>query len=104
MAQKMIASISIDYGLCQDPLNCRKCLSVCPSVVFVCGPTKIWKGRESDAHEYRIIGRYYDKCSGCYDCVKVCPNQAIQVTFVPLEQLAEKFREERAEQLKARQA
>jgi len=97
----MIAQISFDYNLCKDPLNCCKCLSVCPSVVFVCGPTKVWKGRESDPSEYRIVGRYFDKCSGC-DCVKVCPTDAIQLNFVPREQLAQKFREERAVQLKER--
>ncbi|AFM40099.1 NADH:ubiquinone oxidoreductase chain I-like protein [Desulfosporosinus acidiphilus SJ4] len=99
----MIAQITIDYALCQDPLNCRKCLSICPSVVFVCGPTKVWKGRESDSREYKIIGRYYDKCSGCGDCEEVCPTNALKVTFIPREQLAQKFREERAAQLKERQ-
>lgn len=98
----MIAQIGIDYNLCKEPLNCHKCLSVCPSVVFVCGPTKVWKGRESDPHEYRIIGRYFDKCSGCGDCVKVCPIDAIQLNFVSRDLLAQKFREERAAQLKER--
>ncbi|MDQ7096415.1 4Fe-4S dicluster domain-containing protein [Desulfosporosinus sp. PR] len=100
----MIAQIKIDYALCTDPLNCRQCLSVCPSVVFVCGPTKVWKGRESDPGEYKIIGRYYDKCSGCGDCVKVCPTKAIELTFIPQEQLAQMFRAERAAQLKERQS
>lgn len=98
----MIAQIGIDYTLCIDPLVCRKCLSVCPSVVFVCGPTKIWKGRETETNEYRIVGRYFDKCSGCGDCVKVCPNNAIQLEFVPNEQLALKYREERAARLMER--
>jgi NADH-quinone oxidoreductase subunit I len=100
----MIAQIGIDYTLCKDPLVCRRCLSVCPSVVFVCGPTKIWKGRETDPSEYRIAGRYFDKCSGCGDCVKVCPTGAINLEFVPREQLAQKFREERATQLRERNA
>jgi len=95
----MIAQISIDYDLCNDPLICHKCLSVCPSVVFVCGPTKKWKGRETDPKEYRIVGRYFDKCSGCNDCVRVCPKGAIRLDFVPREQLAQKYKEERATQL-----
>jgi len=98
----MIAQIGIDYNLCKDPLGCHKCLSVCPSVVFVCGPTKIWKGRETDRSEYRIAGRYLDKCSGCGDCVKVCPIGAINLAFLPREQLAQKYKEERAAQLKER--
>lgn len=98
----MIAQIGIDYDLCKDPLRCRKCLSVCPSVVFVCGPTKIWKGRETDPEEYRIVGRYFDKCSGCGDCVKVCPNGAVKVEFLPHEQLAQKYKAERAAQLNER--
>ncbi len=98
----MIAKIEIDYTLCKDPLVCRRCLGVCPSVVFVCGPTKIWKGRETETNEYRIVGRYVDKCSGCGDCVKVCPNDAIKLEFVPNEQLAQKYREERAVKLKER--
>ncbi|HZK85248.1 MAG TPA: 4Fe-4S dicluster domain-containing protein [Desulfosporosinus sp.] len=98
----MIAQIGIDYTLCKDPLVCRQCLSVCPSVVFVCGPTKKWKGRETETSEYRIVGRYFDKCSGCGDCVKVCPTDAIHIEFVPSEQLAHKYREEREIQLKER--
>lgn len=95
----MLAEISIDYELCKDPLNCRKCLSICPSVVFVCGPTKIWKGRETDPSEYKIVGRYYDKCSGCLDCVEACPTGAVKVEFIPRQQLIEKYRTERAAQL-----
>ncbi|MBP1760313.1 MAG: 4Fe-4S protein [Firmicutes bacterium] len=96
----MIAQISINYELCKDPLGCHKCLSVCPSVVFVCGPTKKWKGRETDPQEYRIVGRYFDKCSGCADCVKVCPTGAVHLEFLPLEQLAQKYKDEREKQLK----
>ncbi len=100
----MLAQIAIDYDMCKDPLNCRKCLSVCPSVVFVCGPTKIWKGRETDPNEFKIVGRYYDKCSGCRDCERVCPNGAVKVEFVPKQQLAQKFKEERAAQLQSRKS
>lgn len=98
----MIAQIDINYSLCKSPLECHKCLSVCPSVVFVCGPTKIWKGRETELSEYRIVGRYFDKCSGCGDCVKVCPTAAINVEFFPREQLALQYRKERAAQLNER--
>ncbi|GAB6155175.1 hypothetical protein JCM17380_39260 [Desulfosporosinus burensis] len=98
----MIAQIKINHDLCKDPLKCRQCLSVCPSVVFVCGPTKIWKGRETDPQEYRIFGRYLDKCSGCSDCVKVCPTGAIDLRFLPKEQLAQMYQEERIAQLKER--
>ena len=71
-------------------------------MIFVCGPTKVWKGRESDPTEYRIVGRYFDKCSGCGDCVKVCPTGAMEVEFFPSEELAQKFRDERAVQLRER--
>ncbi|MBC2723528.1 4Fe-4S dicluster domain-containing protein [Desulfosporosinus sp.] len=98
----MIAQIKIDYDLCKDPLGCRQCLSVCPSVVFVCGPTKKWKGRETDPKEYKIVGRYFDKCSGCRDCIEVCPTGAINLEFVAQDQLAQIYKEERAAQLKER--
>ena len=98
----MIAQLTINYNLCKDPLNCRKCLSICPSLVFACGATKVWKGRETDPTEYRIVGRYYDKCSGCGDCQKVCPNGAIKIEFVSREALTQKFQEERVAKLKGR--
>lgn len=98
----MLAQIDIDYNLCQDPLNCRKCLTVCPTVVFVCGPTKIWKYRETDPEEYKVVARYYDKCSGCGDCQNACPTGALKLNFVSREELKQRFRAERAEQLRQR--
>ncbi|MHB1651711.1 MAG: 4Fe-4S binding protein [Desulfitobacteriaceae bacterium] len=98
----MIAQIDINYDLCQDPLQCRQCLSFCPTVVFVCGPTKIWKYRETDPKEYKVVARYLDKCSGCGDCQKVCPTGALKLSFIDREELKQRYREERAEQLRQR--
>lgn len=101
--QDMIAQISIDYDLCQDPLACRGCLTVCPTVVFVCGPTKVWKFRETDPKEYKVVARYLDKCSGCGDCEKACPTGALKLGFINRVELKERYRAERAAKLAARQ-
>jgi formate hydrogenlyase subunit 6/NADH:ubiquinone oxidoreductase subunit I len=49
-------------------------------VVFITGPTKKWKFRETDAKDYQLYARYYDQCVMCQKCVEVCPAEAITVT------------------------
>lgn len=56
-------TISIDKSKCLDS-ECRKCISICPSGVFISddGITVV-----SDA----------SRCSRCFRCQAVCPSDAI---------------------------
>ncbi|OGP60004.1 MAG: hypothetical protein A2V67_00880 [Deltaproteobacteria bacterium RBG_13_61_14] len=76
-----VPKITVDYGKCTDPLSCTFCMNHCPYSVFIVGETRVYKFRETPLEEFRVYGRYYDRCDGCNVCVQGCPKQAISVTF-----------------------
>jgi len=49
-------------------------------MVFITGPTKIWKFRETDRKDYQVYARYYDQCITCRKCEEGCPGEAITVS------------------------
>lgn len=75
----MLPKITVDDSTCLGPHECGQCLRTCPMTVFIAGPTKVWKFRETDRKDYRVYARYYDQCVMCYKCVEVCPVEAITV-------------------------
>jgi NAD-dependent dihydropyrimidine dehydrogenase PreA subunit len=78
----MLATITIDDEKCNDPLSCRKCLLVCPMYVFGFGTTVGQrKFEEIDPRDFFLRGVRFEKCTGCMECVEVCPKNAIQVSF-----------------------
>jgi formate hydrogenlyase subunit 6/NADH:ubiquinone oxidoreductase subunit I len=89
----MLPTIAIDDSKCLGPLECGNCLRVCPMMIFITGPTKVWKFRETDRSDYRVYARYYDQCITCYKCAESCPGEAITVsveaTAVPAEAQSE---------------
>jgi len=78
----MLPTITVDYNKCKDPLSCRKCLLICPTHVLGLGTdVPVVKYRETDTEHFIVAGVRFDKCTGCMDCIKVCPQGAIQVSF-----------------------
>lgn len=78
----MLPTITVDYKKCKDPLSCRKCLLICPMQVLGLGTdVPVVKYGETDPEHFIVAGVRFDKCTGCMDCVKVCPQGAIQVSF-----------------------
>ncbi|MFH1002949.1 MAG: 4Fe-4S dicluster domain-containing protein [Chloroflexota bacterium] len=74
--------IEIDATRCQTPFHCKKCLRICPQAVFRVSENKIEKGRETDPQEpgaYHLEALFLDKCSGCGDCVAICPLGALKI-------------------------
>ena len=74
--------IEINHSKCPTPFDCKKCLQICPQAIFLCHAVKTQKYRETDPKEpgaYLHFPYYVDKCTGCGDCVKVCPNDAIKL-------------------------
>ena len=77
----MLPTITINNETCLGPLDCGECLRICPMTIFIAGPTKKWKFRETDSQDYKVYARYYDQCVTCFKCVEVCPEECIAVTL-----------------------
>ena len=76
--------IIIDHEKCEVPFLCKKCLQVCPEVVFFVERViqKEQKLREMDPRipgNYMIEVRRRDKCTVCNKCIEVCPVDAIKI-------------------------
>ena len=80
----MYPKIDIDYEKCTTPFDCNKCLKICPQAVFDLNTLKYVRLKETDKKEpgaYKVTPIYRDRCSGCNDCVDVCPLQAITLSY-----------------------
>lgn len=78
----MLPTITVDDEKCGGAYLCRKCVTICPTHVLGLGTSVgVQKYRETDPQYFVVRGVYLNKCTGCMDCVNVCPNNAIQVTF-----------------------
>jgi ferredoxin len=88
MSAPRFATIQIDHQKCTTPFDCKKCLQACGQSVFSVGAVKVVKGMESNPAEpgvYMLGVGHRDKCTGCNDCIEACPNDAVTITFPPLE-------------------
>lgn len=74
-----MVNVIVDNNKCPDPLECGKCMSICPQAVFYALPTKIHRFEITPGNEYTLIPRFKNLCTGCMECVKVCPYGAIEV-------------------------
>jgi len=78
----MLPTIAVDDKKCHDPLSCRKCLLICPAHVLGIGTTVgPRKFQEIDPSQFVVSGVRFDKCTGCLECVNICPEGAIHVSF-----------------------
>jgi len=76
--------ITIDREKCTVPFLCKRCLQICPMLVFDVDRV-IDKEKRLEETDPRIDGNYvlfatrYDKCTGCNQCVDICPVNAIKI-------------------------
>ncbi len=76
--------IEIDHQKCTVPFLCKKCLLTCPQVVFTVRAVKVERLRETDPREdgsYQVGTGPRFKCTGCNECIDVCPVDAITITW-----------------------
>jgi len=77
-------TITIDQEKCTVPFLCKKCLQICPEVVF--NVTRVMaKEKRLEEMDPRIDGNYVlsaarrEKCTVCNRCIDVCPVDAIKI-------------------------
>lgn len=84
MNAPIFPTITIDNQKCTIPFYCKKCLQICPTAVLSVSAVKVEKGRETNPQDpgaYVLKVPYQDKCSGCNECIEVCPEDAITIEF-----------------------
>ena len=81
---KKYPTITIDQEKCTVPFLCKKCLQICPEVVF--NVTRVMaKEKRLEEMDPRIDGNYAlsaarrEKCTVCNRCIDVCPVDAIKI-------------------------
>ena len=82
--QRKLPKITIDQEKCTVPFLCKRCLEICPNVVF--NVTRILEKEEKLKElDPRIDGNYVlevsrrDMCILCNKCIDVCPVDAIKI-------------------------
>ena len=76
--------IEINQETCTVPWLCKKCLLTCQQSVFEVRAITNERFKETDPRvpgNYRLAAGWRFKCSGCNECLKVCPVDAITITW-----------------------
>ena len=76
--------INIDYSRCTVPLDCKKCVTICPQQIFRILTVKVERFKEANPKEpgvYKLVAQHKYDCSGCNLCIDVCSEEAIKINF-----------------------
>lgn len=84
MVLQKAPKIDIDLTKCVTPLDCRKCLEICGQAVFQVEAARFVRLKENDPKEpgtYVLKATFRYACTGCNECIEVCPQDAIKIAF-----------------------
>lgn len=76
--------IAINQETCTVPWLCKKCLLTCQQSVFEVRAVKNERLKETDPRvdgNYQMAPGWRFKCTGCNECIDVCPVDAITITY-----------------------
>lgn len=70
--------VKVDMSKCKNPMECQKCMRICPEAVFVSIPAKVKKYELSK--DFFLFAPFEAACVHCSLCISACPNDAIRIT------------------------
>lgn len=70
--------VKVDVSKCKNPMECQKCMRICPQAVFASIPAKVKKYELSK--DFFLFAPFEAACVSCNLCTSVCPNDAIKIT------------------------
>ncbi len=59
----------------QNPLDCARCMKVCPEGVYFIYPRYRRAGKICETYE--LSRAFVSRCTGCGSCIAVCPHNAL---------------------------
>jgi ferredoxin len=69
--------IEVDASKCRNPMECQKCMRICPEAVFAAIPTKVKKYELSK--DFLLFAPFQAACILCNLCTSICPNNALKL-------------------------
>jgi len=81
---RRLPKIVIDYTKCRIPFACKKCLQICPQMIFSVKCEKEERLKETDPRipdMYKLRAIRPDRCTICNECIEVCTEGAIEIVY-----------------------
>lgn len=71
--------IAINHEKCHSPVECHRCIEICPQCVYKMHLPKIDKGKAMPTDVWKLAMWFPGQCVGCLECIRVCPEGALEL-------------------------